>query len=114
MAHQRFPADRPDLAGTAAPGANEQGGEPVTPLPAGDDLVARLIAIWSEVLVSGVVDDNTDFVELGGTWLMAVRIRGRIRADLGRDVDMLNILDHPPPKQPAALLPMAPAWTGAE
>jgi acyl carrier protein len=83
-------------------------GEPV--LPSTDALIGRLMTIWAEVLTVGVVDGNTDFIELGGTSLTAVRIRGRIRAEFGRDLDLVDILDYPTPRALAAHLPRVPVW----
>lgn len=86
--------------------------EPVS-LPT-EDLTERLVAIWAEVLETDAVDENSDYVEYDGTSLTAVRIRGRIRTAFGRDVDLLDILDYPTPKQLAAIVPRAPFWSGDE
>ncbi|GAA1029453.1 hypothetical protein GCM10009557_18000 [Virgisporangium ochraceum] len=75
------------------------------------DLVARLIEIWSEVLVSGVVDGQTDFAELGGSSLTAVRIQSRIRKEFGRNIELVEVLEFRTPARLAARIPAAPAWS---
>lgn len=62
-----------------------------------DETVARLVEIWAALLEPMQVDENTDFLDAGGTSLMAARIRGRILTTLGRDVDLLDILDNATP-----------------
>jgi acyl carrier protein len=75
------------------------------------DVLTRLMAIWADVLGTGAADADTDFIDHGGTSLTAVRIRGRIRTEFGKDLDTLDILDNPTPKQLAALVPEAPEWS---
>jgi hypothetical protein len=69
-----------------------------------DDTVARLVEIWAQLLEPTRVDEDTDFLEAGGTSLMAARIRGRIRTTFGRDVDLLDILDNATPRRLARVL----------
>ena len=85
-----------------------------TELPPPDELVGRLVAIWSEVLVSGVVNAETDFVELGGTSLAAVRIRAKVRSEVGRDVTLLDLFESRTPREVAELLPAAPVWPDSD
>ncbi|MER7172988.1 acyl carrier protein [Streptomyces mesophilus] len=82
--------------------------------PTGDALVAHLTAIWSSVLETGDIDATTDFVDMGGTSLTAMAIRGRIRSELAWDADILDIIDHPTPQALAAVLPESEPWSEEE
>jgi hypothetical protein len=85
----------------------------VSPSPPAD-AVPRLTAIWSQLLVVGVVDGNTDFIELGGGSLTAVRIRARIRTEFGRDVSLASLFELRTPRNVAASLASAPGWPDGE
>lgn len=63
-----------------------------------EGVIPQLVAIWREVLDSQAVDEDSDLLAHGGTSLDALRIRFRIQADLGKEVDLLSILDHPTPR----------------
>ncbi|MEH1124124.1 fused MFS/spermidine synthase [Micromonospora sp. CPCC 206061] len=78
-----------------------------------DDLVATLVTIWRAALKNDVLDAESDFVEFGGTSLTAVRIQAMIRSELGKDVDLLDILDNPTPTELAPAVTVAPEWTGS-
>ncbi|MEH0971290.1 acyl carrier protein [Micromonospora sp. CPCC 205546] len=78
------------------------------------DLTARLVTIWQTALKNDTLDADSDFVEFGGTSLTAVRIRALIRAELGKDVDLLDILDYPTPSGLAPAVAEAPDWTGED
>lgn len=83
--------------------------------PSGDELgelTSALIAIWESVLgVTGIGPDN-HLLDLGATSLTAVRIRSRIRAKLGREVDLVDFLEHPTPRELAQVVAAAPGWEG--
>jgi hypothetical protein len=81
-------------------------------LPPVEHVTARLIEIWSDLLLSSAVGRDTDFQDHGGTSLTAVRIRSRIRAEFGRDVDLVDLLDEATPARVAALISVAPLWRG--
>jgi amino acid adenylation domain-containing protein len=57
--------------------------------------VDAVAAIWVEMLDRGHVGAADHFIELGGHSLVAVRIAARIRADLGADVQVRDLYDHP-------------------
>jgi amino acid adenylation domain-containing protein len=78
-----------DRAALPAPGARPA---PVAVLGGTADAVA---AIWVEMLDRGNVGAADHFLELGGHSLVAVRIAARIRADLGADVQVRDLYDHP-------------------
>jgi hypothetical protein len=76
-----------------------------------DDLVAALVTIWRAALKNDVLEAESDFVEFGGTSLTAVRIQTMVRSKLGKDVDILDILDNPTPAALAPAITVAPEWT---
>lgn len=76
------------------------------------DVTARLVAIFQAALKNDALDADSDFVEFGGTSLTAVRIRTLVRTELGKDVDLLDILDYPTPAALAPAVVGAPDWTG--
>lgn len=77
-----------------------------------DDLVASLVTIWRAALKNDALAAESDFVEFGGTSLTAVRIQAMVRSELGKDVDILDILDYPTPAELAPAVAAAPGWTG--
>lgn len=78
-----------------------------------DALVATLVTIWRAALQNDLLDAGSDFVEFGGTSLTAVRIQAMVRSELGKDVDMLDILDNPTPVELVPAVAAAPDWTGS-
>ncbi len=72
---------------------------------AGDDPVAQLMA---EVLHLDAVGPDESFFELGGTSLLAIRLVGRLRAQLGLEADIGAVFDAPTPARLAERL-AAPA-----
>jgi len=78
-----------------------------------DDLEQTIADIWSEVLGVGQVGINDDFFALGGHSLLATKATGRIRAALGRDVELRQIFTHPTVAGLAAALGTSPADSAA-
>ncbi|QFU89908.1 non-ribosomal peptide synthetase/type I polyketide synthase [Amycolatopsis sp. YIM 10] len=64
--------------------------EPAAPAAAAapSPLAARLAAIWADVLGVAEVAPDASFFELGGHSLNAVRLLNRVRAELGRTLDI--------------------------
>ncbi len=79
-----------------------------------DTIRQRIIEIWTSVLRGPEVHDDSDLVDLGATSLTAVRIRSRIRAELGKDIDLVDLLDHPTPRELAPVIAAAQPWTGVQ
>jgi hypothetical protein len=77
-------------------------------------VIEHLIEIWRHVLGMDGVAADSHLLELGATSLTAVRIRTRIRAELRRDVDLIDFLEHPTPRELAAIVAVAPPWQGVE
>ena len=63
---------------------------------------------------SADIDADSHLFDLGATSLTAVRIRSRIRAELGLEIDLVDLLDYPTPRELAGLLATAPAWQGPQ
>jgi amino acid adenylation domain-containing protein len=57
--------------------------------------VRTVAAIWAEMLDRRQIAVGDNFLELGGHSLVAVRIAARIRADLGTEVQVRDLYDHP-------------------
>jgi acyl carrier protein len=79
-----------------------------------EDLAERLVAIWRGVLKTTDVHADTNLLDLAVTSLTAVRIRSRIRAELGKEIELIDILDHPSPRELAMVIAAAPAWAGPQ
>jgi acyl carrier protein len=69
-----------------------------------------LLEVWQEVLRDDTLHEHSDFLAVGGTSLTAVRIRGYIREELGKDVPIEEILRNPSPHAIAAAVVAAPDW----
>ncbi|MER7004915.1 amino acid adenylation domain-containing protein [Dactylosporangium sp. NPDC000555] len=109
---------RPDLVPTATARAaadylleilnriGESTTEPVATLLAAqpDDVTPMLCALFADVLGHDRVDPDDDFFALGGDSLAALRVTGRVRAVLGRDLDVRAVFDHPTAGRLASVL----------
>lgn len=74
------------------------------------DLVGQVIEIWRSVLGQVEIEPDSNLLDLGATSLTAVRIRARIRAELGRDVDLIDFLEYPTPRQLASVVVTSEKW----
>jgi hypothetical protein len=99
-------------------GSIEQKGPPV---PAAEQAVeppdavgAELTAIWRALLKDDSLGADSDFRDHGGTSLTAVRIRSRIRLRLNRDVQLIDILENPTPRQLETVVSAAGRWRPGE
>ncbi len=81
--------DRPALAALVPVGAEPAG---VVLSTETEQAVAR---IWAEVLGVTRVGPDDRFLDLGGHSLLAMRVANRLRAELGVDLTIRTLLDHP-------------------
>jgi oxalate---CoA ligase len=58
-----------------------------------DEVVARLQALWSELLGREHVAADDDFLALGGDSMTAARLLARVRSELAAEVDPLRFFD---------------------
>ncbi|MBB5619455.1 surfactin family lipopeptide synthetase A [Pedobacter cryoconitis] len=58
---------------------------------AGNELEARLVSIWEELLQASPIGTHDSFFELGGHSLLAMRISGYIQQELGVNVPVKSI-----------------------
>jgi hypothetical protein len=75
------------------------------------DAVGAMLEIWRELFEGEEISEDTDYIAIGGTSLLAVRLRARIRERFGRDVDLVDIFDRGTPRELAAYTLEAPLWT---
>lgn len=59
------------------------------------DLERRLAQIWSDVLGAPQVEANSNFFEVGGHSLLAVRLQVRIEAEFGIKISLAMLFKHP-------------------
>jgi phosphopantetheine binding protein len=67
-----------------------------------------LIEVWRELFDDQTLGADADFHELGGSSLVAVRVRSRVRARLGRELELEDVFEHPTPAELARLTMDAP------
>jgi amino acid adenylation domain-containing protein len=82
--------------GQVSPQASDnQAAPPATgPTPPESDTVARLAAVWSELLEHEVGPED-NFFEAGGHSLLAIRMVARIRSELGVKLSLKKVIDAP-------------------
>jgi amino acid adenylation domain-containing protein len=59
-----------------------------------DDIQARLLSAWREILNVKPISVRDDFFELGGNSLSATRIASRIRTDFGVELPLKTLFEH--------------------
>uniref|UniRef100_UPI001CFAE68B non-ribosomal peptide synthetase n=1 Tax=Pseudomonas sp. MWU16-30317 TaxID=2878095 RepID=UPI001CFAE68B len=78
----------------ALPPPRRSAGEGARALPEGA-LAQQVAAIWAQVLGIDSVGAEDDFFHLGGHSLLAVQVLVRVRDQLGRDVPLATLFEHP-------------------
>ncbi|WNG27711.1 amino acid adenylation domain-containing protein [Cystobacter fuscus] len=61
----------------------------------GSELERRIAAVWSEVLGTQDVGAHDNFFDLGGNSLSLARLHSRLVAELGRDIAIVDLFEHP-------------------
>jgi len=79
-----------------------------------DAIRSRIVAILASVLDGIEVHDDSNLLDLGATSLTAVRIRSRIRAELDKEIPLIDLLEYPTPRELAPVVAAAERWTGDE
>ncbi|RKI63758.1 non-ribosomal peptide synthetase, partial [Corallococcus sp. AB049A] len=69
-----------------------------------DALESQLVAVWEEVLGVKPIGVRTSFFALGGHSLLAVRLMAALREQLGREVPLAALFQHPTVEELAKLL----------
>ncbi|RKH58629.1 non-ribosomal peptide synthetase, partial [Corallococcus interemptor] len=69
-----------------------------------DALESQLVKVWEEVLGVKPIGVRTSFFALGGHSLLAVRLMAALREQLGRDVPLAALFQHPTVEELAKLL----------
>ncbi|UGQ48692.1 non-ribosomal peptide synthase/polyketide synthase [Massilia endophytica] len=75
--------------------APDHGGETGGYKPPRNPLEWQLAEIWESLLGTGPVGIHDDFFALGGHSLTAVRLVGRLKADLGAELPLNSLFEHP-------------------
>ncbi|GAA4929201.1 acyl carrier protein [Actinoplanes utahensis] len=81
---------------------------------AGEQLVQWVVDLWRSLLKMPEIEADTHLFDVPASSLTAVRMRSRIQAELGKEIELIDILDHPTPREMAGLITRAPAWTGVQ
>jgi amino acid adenylation domain-containing protein len=98
-------ADRKRLPdpGTARPDLH------VTYEPPSGDLERQIAALWQDVLKIDRIGANDNFFDVGGHSLLAVRLFGKLRDTLGRDLALVDLFSYPTVRAMARFLSVATA-----
>lgn len=72
-----------------------------------------VMAVWQEVLGDVLVDPTENFFDLGGHSLLAVQVARKLSEQLGRDVPIVDLFQHPTVRSLAAQLGNGQSRTGA-
>lgn len=64
----------------------------------------QLLRLWSEVMQSGPVDLDNDFIEFGGDSLVAMTLISRISGEFGVELDLWELLDAGTPRKVLAVI----------
>jgi amino acid adenylation domain-containing protein len=99
----RLAGGKVDRAALAS-AASEQAHEPVAAMPPVSETESRVAEIWSDVLGTGPVGLASDFFELGGQSLLAMRMIARVRRRFGLPVPARAIFDAPTVQRFAAFI----------
>ncbi|MGI5239090.1 acyl carrier protein [Dactylosporangium sp. CA-139066] len=79
------------------------------------DLVEQVLTIWRSVIGADVpIDVDSHLLDVGATSISVVRIRSRVRSELGKELDLIDLLDHPTPREMAVAIAAAPDWEGLQ
>ncbi|MCY1071409.1 amino acid adenylation domain-containing protein [Nannocystis sp. RBIL2] len=97
----RTPHGKLDRRALPAPSRPQR---PAAPAPASTDLEATLTAIWRRLLDLAEVGLDDPFFDLGGHSLLLAQVRAAIRTQLGRDVPIVELFQHPTIRSLAAHL----------
>lgn len=72
--------------------------------------IAEVTAIWREVLGDDSIGPQSDLLQAASSSLQFVQVRSRLRTRLKRSVELIDLVDHPTPRQHAELVEAAPEW----
>src|SRR6266545_7509213 len=91
---------RPDLAALAAATVPPS----LAPDPAGDPVLADVLALVRAALDRDDIGVDDDFFTVGGHSLLAAELSVRIDSRFGTSVEVRQVIDHPTPRQLASLV----------
>ncbi|HEX2079486.1 MAG TPA: phosphopantetheine-binding protein, partial [Longimicrobium sp.] len=106
----RTPSGKLDRRALPAPAP----AQPPRPVEPGAGLEARIAAIWAEVLGLESVGAEDNFFDLGGHSLLLTRLQGRLVAELGHPVPLVDLFHHPTVRSLARALQGVAATGAAE
>ena len=70
----------------------------------------QLTRIWRAVLHDDSLGRDSSYLDYGGTSLTALRLRAQIRETFGRDLEVIDIFEHPSPAAVCEVVRTAPVW----
>ncbi|MFE9748340.1 amino acid adenylation domain-containing protein [Saccharothrix saharensis] len=93
--------DREALSSVGLPGPDRAATAFAAPRGAAQQVVAD---IWARLLEVDRVGADDNFFDLGGHSMLMLRVQAEIRRELGRDVSVVTLFDHPTVRSIAGLL----------
>ncbi|OLB77884.1 MAG: hypothetical protein AUI14_14900 [Actinobacteria bacterium 13_2_20CM_2_71_6] len=103
-----LPAGTGEQDGVAAMGQ----APPLVPASDGAGIEAQIGQLWNGLLGNAAVGAGTNFFDIGGHSLAAMRVIAHVRDKLDRDVPLRDLFDHPVLAAFAARVAAAPRVTG--
>jgi acyl-coenzyme A synthetase/AMP-(fatty) acid ligase/acyl carrier protein len=104
---------KPDRSQLPAPGS----ARPELPVgyePPSTDLERAIAALWQDVLKLDRIGAHDNFFDVGGHSLLAVRLFGKLRETLGRELSLVDLFAYPTVRAMAQFLTSGPAAIAAD
>jgi amino acid adenylation domain-containing protein len=98
------PHGKLDRSALPSPGPGAHAGSGPGPVAPAAGLEHVVGAVWCDLLGVEAVEPEQNFFDVGGHSLLLVELQKRLRSEAGREVDLLDLLNHPTVRAQAHLL----------
>jgi aryl carrier-like protein len=108
-----LPSGKPDVAGLPAPSREDLVGRAPS-VPPRNELERRIAEVWADVLGLDAVGVHDNFFDLGGNSLLLSALHARLAAELGGDLPIQRLFEHPTVHALAASMSSPPSGPASE